>query len=213
MLKEKIKVTFKELWAMAPKLQTTLKEILTSKHLNKNESKENKDQEKKDGQPQKQVVSVNSLESPEKRQKVIKIENSKIVEVWAVVDLVLQFLEKLSSEECNCYVFAIGEEEEKEERVAPDMAYLRVVSAVINSIGEEEVLLDSSSQIVLMTKKVAATNKVSQDPSLSIQIQSMNRFLSRTYRLAKNIPFTLEGVTVLLQVHVMDVVPYIVLLG
>jgi len=43
MLKEKIKVTFKELWAMAPKLQTTLKEILTSKHLNKNESKENKD--------------------------------------------------------------------------------------------------------------------------------------------------------------------------
>ena len=91
------------------------------------------------------MVSVNSLESPEKRQKVIKIENSKIVEVWAVVDLVLQFLEKLSSEECNCYVFAIGEEEEKEERVAPDMAYLRVVSAVINSIGEEEVLLDSSS--------------------------------------------------------------------
>ena len=41
------------------------------------------------------------------------------------------------------------------------MAHLRVVSAVINSVGEEEVLLDSGSQIVSMTKKVTATNKVS----------------------------------------------------
>jgi len=47
-------------------------------------------------------------------------------------------------------------EGEKEERVAPDMAHLRVVPAAINGIGEEEVLLDSSSQIVSMTKKVAA---------------------------------------------------------
>ena len=67
----------------------------------------------------------------------------------------------MSPEECSCQVFAIGEEKEKEKRVAPDIAYLRVVSAVINSIGEEEVLLDSSSSIVSMTKKVAATNKVS----------------------------------------------------
>ena len=41
------------------------------------------------------------------------------------------------------------------------MAHLRVVPVMINDIGEEEVLLDSSSQIVSMTKKVAATNKVS----------------------------------------------------
>ena len=41
------------------------------------------------------------------------------------------------------------------------MAHLRVVLAVINGIREEEVLLDNSSQIVSMTKKVAVTNKVS----------------------------------------------------
>jgi len=41
------------------------------------------------------------------------------------------------------------------------MAYLRVVPAMINSVGEKEVLLDSGSQIVLITKKVAAANKVS----------------------------------------------------
>jgi len=78
-----------------------------------------------------------------------------------VADSVLQFLAKLSLEEHSCQIFAIGEEEEKEERVVPDIAHLRIVPAVINGIGEEEVLLDSSSQIVSMTKKIATTNKVS----------------------------------------------------
>jgi len=73
-----------------------------------------------------------------------------------VVNLVLQFLEKLSPEERSCQVFAIKEEGEKKERIALDMAYMRVVPVVINSIREEEVLLDSSSQIVSMTKKIAA---------------------------------------------------------
>jgi len=85
----------------------------------------------------------------------------------------------------------IEEEGDKEERVAPDMAHLRVVPVVINDVGEEEVLLDSGSQIVSMTKKVATTNKVSWDPSLSIQMQSANGSLSRTCRLARNVPFTL----------------------
>ena len=66
----------------------------------------------------------------------------------------------MSSEEHNYQIFAIEEEGEKEKRVAPDIAHLRVVPAVINGIGEEEVLLDSGSQIVLMTKKVATANKV-----------------------------------------------------
>ena len=118
-------------------------------------------------------------------------------------DLVLQFLERLSSKEHSCQIFAIEEEGEKEERV---------VLAIINGIGEEEVLLDSGSQIVSITKKIAAANKVSWDSSLSIQMQSANGSLSRICGLARNIPFTLGGVTVLLQVHVMDVVPYIVLL-
>ena len=49
-----------------------------------------------------------------------------------MADLVLQFLEKLSPEEHSCQVFAIEERE-----------------------------LESGSQIVSMTKKVTATNKVS----------------------------------------------------
>jgi len=48
------------------------------------------------------VVSVNSLESPEKWQEVIEIEDGKVVKVWAVADPVLQFLERLSLEERSC---------------------------------------------------------------------------------------------------------------
>jgi len=42
----------------ALKLRAALKEILTSKHSNKDESREDKGQEKEDNQPQKKVVSV-----------------------------------------------------------------------------------------------------------------------------------------------------------
>ena len=60
---------------------------------------------------------------------------------------------------------------------------------------------------------MTAANKITWDPSLSIQLQSTNGSLSRTCGLAKNVPFTLGDVTVLLQAHVMVVVPYKILLG
>ena len=157
-------------------------------------------------------MSVNSLESPEKRQEIIEIEDGEVVEVWAVADPVLQFLEKLRPEERDRHVFTL-EERKKLEKSAPDMAYLRVVPAIVNGIGEEEVLLDSGSQIVSMTKRVAAANKVVWDPNLSIQMQSANGSLSRTCGLARNVPFTLGGVTVLLQVHIMEEASYTVLMG
>jgi len=157
-------------------------------------------------------VPVNSLEEPEKQQEIIEIENGDVVEVWAVADLVLQFLEKLSPEERDCQVFTI-EENKKVEKLAPDRAHLRVMPAIVNGVSEKEVLLDSESQIVSMTKKVAAANKVAWDPNLNIQMQSANGSLFRMCRLARNVLFTLGGVTVLLQVHIMEEVPYTVLMG
>ena len=46
MLEGELKVTSKELWAVVLKLWVALKEILTSKCSNKDESREDKDQEK-----------------------------------------------------------------------------------------------------------------------------------------------------------------------
>jgi len=59
----------------------------------------NQDLETDNNQPQQKLVLVNSLEKPEKQQEIIEIENGEIVEVWAVANPVLQFLEKLSPEE------------------------------------------------------------------------------------------------------------------
>ena len=64
MLEGEMKVTPKELWAIVPKLQVALKEILTSKQSVREEL--NQDLETNNNQPQQKLVSVNSLERPEK---------------------------------------------------------------------------------------------------------------------------------------------------
>ena len=210
MLEGEMKVTPKELWAVALKLHVALKEILTSKRSTKKSPDTTLEAE--ESRPQRNLVLVNCLEKPQISQESLEIEDGEIVEVWAVADPVLQFLEKLDLLEWECQVFSM-EKEERLEKVAPDIAHLRVVPVVINGIGEEEVLLDSGSQIVSMTRKVAAANKVIWDPNLSIQMQSANGSLSRTCGLSRNVLFTLGGVTVLLQVHIIEDAPYTVLLG
>jgi len=41
---------------------------------------------------------------------------------------------------------------------------------LVNGVAEKEALLDSGSQIVLMTQEVVAANKITWDPLLSIQL-------------------------------------------
>jgi len=54
------------------------------------------------------------------------------------------------------------------------MAHLRVIPVLVNGVKEEKALLNSGSQIVSMTRDVVAANKISWNPSLSIQLQSAN---------------------------------------
>jgi len=68
-------------------LWVALKEILMSKQSVRDES--NQDLETDNNQSQQKLVSVNSLEEPEKQQEIIKIENGEVVEVWAIANLVL----------------------------------------------------------------------------------------------------------------------------
>jgi len=63
-----------------------------------------------------------------------------------------------------------------------------------------------------MIRDVVAANKISWDPSLSIQLQSANRSLSQICGLAKNVPFILGDITVLFQVHIMETTQYNILL-
>jgi len=208
-LEDEMTVMPKELWAIASKLQTALKEILTSRRA----SAEGKEllREQARQTPKTNVVEIDSLQGPVAIQAEVEVAPGEKTELWTIKDSVVQFLETLHPSERAYQVFA--SEECAREASAPEMAHLRVIPVLVNGVTAEEALLDSGSQIVLMTRDVAAANKISWDPSLSIQLQSANGSLSRTYGLAKNVLFTLGDVTVLLQAHIMETAPYKILLG
>ncbi|KXN89039.1 hypothetical protein AN958_06390 [Leucoagaricus sp. SymC.cos] len=93
------------------------------------------------------------------------------------------------------------------------MAALRVIPALINKVCKEEAMLDSGSQIISMSCEAASTCRITWDPELTINMQSANGQIIKTYSLAKNVPFNFGNVTIHLQVHVMEQAPYRVLLG
>ena len=68
--------------------------------------------------------------------------------------------------------------ENGQEKVALDTVYLRVIPVLMYKVYEEEVLLDSRSQIIFMSRAIAAISKITWDLSLSIQMQSTNKSLS-----------------------------------
>ena len=209
MLEGEMTVTPKELWAIAPKLRTVIKEILTSRWTNQEGKETAREPLRK--VLESNVIEMDSLTEPLPVQAEVEVTPGEKTELWTIKDLVVQFLETLHLAERRYQVFA--SEECSQEESALEMAHLRVVPVLVNGVTKEEALLDSGSQIVSMTREVAAANKITWDPSLSIQLQSANRSLLQTCGLAKNVPFTLGDVTVLLQAHVMETALYKILLG
>ncbi|KXN87586.1 hypothetical protein AN958_08440 [Leucoagaricus sp. SymC.cos] len=63
-----------------------------------------------------------------------------------------------------------------------------------------------------MSCEAVSTCRITWDPELTINMQSANRQITKTYSLAKNILFNFGNVTIHLQVHVMEQAPYRVLI-
>jgi len=74
----------------------------------------------------------------------------------------VQFLETLHPVERPYQMFTL--EECIQEESAPEMAHLQVMPVLVNRVTEEKALLDSSSQIVSMTRDMTIANKISWDP-------------------------------------------------
>ncbi|KAF9439902.1 hypothetical protein P691DRAFT_689353, partial [Macrolepiota fuliginosa MF-IS2] len=117
-------------------------------------------------------------------------------------DPILQYLESLPDKERGKQVF-----------VARESETLRVVTSLINGVRNEEALLDNGSQIISMSRDVAMACQLSWDPDVTINMQSANGQVERTCGLAVDVPFSLGGITIYLQVHVMENPAYRVLLG
>jgi hypothetical protein len=96
--------------------------------------------------------------------------------------------------------------------VARELQGLRAIYPLINRVGEVESLLDSGSQIISMAETVAQKSEISWDPDIIIDMESANRFLEKTLRLAKNVPIACGGITVYLQIHILSNPAYKILL-
>jgi len=164
MLEGEMKVTPKELWAIVPKLWTALKDILTSRRLNTDDKEALRAPTREVTETH--LIELDNLIEPVTVQTEVEIAPGETMELWTVKDSVVQYLETLHLTERPYQVFA--SEEGAREESAPEMSHLRVVPVLVNGVAEEEAFLDSGSQIVSMTREVAAANKISWDLLLSI---------------------------------------------
>jgi hypothetical protein len=90
---------------------------------------------------------------------------------------------------------------------------LRSIYPVVNNLRQEEALLDSGSQIVSMSKETAISLKMSWNPDICINMQSVQGHVEKTLGLATDVPFTFGDLTVMLQIHVINKPSYKILLG
>jgi hypothetical protein len=97
--------------------------------------------------------------------------------------------------------------------IADESQALRAIYPIINGVGEVESLLDSGSQIISMSQKVARELGIKWDPNVTIEMESANRSIEKTIGLASNVPFLCGYITIYLQVHIMSNPAYKVLLG
>ena len=90
---------------------------------------------------------------------------------------------------------------------------LRAIYSMINNVGQEECLLDAGSMIVSVAKEAAIQLGLTWDPSIRINMESASNHIEKTLGLARNVKFTVGGLNLFLQVHVLENPPYRVLLG
>ena len=119
-----------------------------------------------------------------------------------VPDPYVQYLASITSDEFPKQVY-VGE----------DSAALRCIFPTVNSLRLVESVIDSGSQIVSMALSEAEELMLTWDPDVQIYMQSANGQLKKSAGLARNVAFDFGGITVYLQVHIIDQPAYKILLG
>src|SRR5919205_773444 len=111
------------------------------------------------------------------------------------------------------YLMANKEGQADDLIVAKPSEPLRAIYMKVNRLAQEECILDEGSMIVSMAKTAAVLSGLTWDPSIRINMESASNHVERTLGLARNVPFSVAGVTAYLQVHILEDPPYRVLLG
>lgn len=104
-------------------------------------------------------------------------------------------------------------EEPKKIICANESEGLRTIYPIVNGKGGIENILDGGSQIVSMAKEDTERTGLTWDSSIMIHMQSANKQLDETCRLARNMPFSFGDLVIYLQVHIVNAPAYHVLMG
>ena len=97
--------------------------------------------------------------------------------------------------------------------VAKESHALRSIYPVIDNNQKVESVLDPGCQIVTMSETVCHQLGISYDPEVILHMLSTNGSIDNLLGLARNIPFSISGLTFYMQVHVIRSPAYEILLG
>ena len=79
--------------------------------------------------------------------------------------------------------------------VAKEAQSIWSIMLLVNNHEEIECIVDSSSQIISMSAKVANYLSISYDPRIVLNMQSIKDIMDKSLGLACNIPYTLGNIT------------------
>ncbi|KAG6874941.1 hypothetical protein C0992_005891 [Termitomyces sp. T32_za158] len=89
----------------------------------------------------------------------------------------------------------------------------QAIRSIIDNKSEVEAIVDSGSQILSMFANVTNELGIIYDPTIHLNMQSINGTIDRSLGLAKNVECTIGNLTFYLQIHILRSPAYDILLG
>jgi hypothetical protein len=97
--------------------------------------------------------------------------------------------------------------------VAKESHSLRNIPVLVDNQETIECIIDPGCQIIAMSEAVAHDLGLIYDPSIRLNMQSANGEIDLSLGLARNVPCSIGGITLYLQIHVIRDPAYDILLG
>ncbi|KAG6875741.1 hypothetical protein C0992_002587, partial [Termitomyces sp. T32_za158] len=125
-----------------------------------------------------------------------------------------QLINAASVDPIETYLKSLGPGEEPAIlTIAKDSHAIRSIMVTVDSRQEVEAIVDSGSQIISMSAKIANELGISYDPGIVLNMQSANGTIDRSLGLTKNVPCMIDDLIFYLQIHILRSPAYNILLG
>ncbi|KAI0257786.1 hypothetical protein BC834DRAFT_839105 [Gloeopeniophorella convolvens] len=97
--------------------------------------------------------------------------------------------------------------------VADEVSSLRSILPLVDGKLHVEAIVDPGCQVIAMSEEVCTALALVYDPTVKLPMKSANGEIDYALGLARNVPFLIGDITLMLQVHIMRSPAYDILLG